>query len=156
MKHGFIIEGVSSADIFYEEDFKCSIETTSVDKETIKISNVLMNNIDTTRLYDDPRAQMDESAKCSVTNILEILQNVTGVDKKKDPVSVHMKGATSSTLIIHAAKGWLQVQANTKDGYLGCILLLFSSFHLYIIIYKTSNLFYNLYGLIVCQEHSTK
>ena len=64
------MEGVSSADILHGEEFDPSIETSSVDEETIKISNVLMDNIYTTRFYDDPRAQMDGSAKCSVTNIL--------------------------------------------------------------------------------------
>ena len=77
MHHGFIMEGVSSADVFHEDDFDCSIEAASVDEETIKINNVLMNNIDTMRFYDNPRVQMDRSVKCSVTNILEILQNVT-------------------------------------------------------------------------------
>ena len=50
---------------------------------------------------------MDGGAKCSVTNILEILRNVTWFNKKKNPASVHMKGATSGTLIVPAAKGWL-------------------------------------------------
>ena len=67
------MEGVSSANIFHEEDFDPFIETASVDDNTIKISNVLVNNIDSTRFYDDPRAQMDRGVKCSVTNILEIL-----------------------------------------------------------------------------------
>ena len=77
IQHGFIMEGVSSADIFHEKYFDCSIETASIDEETIKISDVLMNNIDTMRFYDDPRVQMNGDTKCSVTNILEILQKVT-------------------------------------------------------------------------------
>ena len=118
LRHRYIMEGISSTDIFHEEEFDPSIETVSVDDDTIKVSNVLINNVDTTRFYDDPRAQMDGGAKCSVTNILEILRNITWFDKKKNPKPVHMKGATSGTLIIPAAKGWLQVQANTKDQYL--------------------------------------
>ena len=93
MQYVFIMEVVSSADVFHEEDFDRSIETASVDEETIKISNVLMNNIDTTRFYDDSRAQMDGRVKCSVTNILEILRNVTWFDKKKNPAPVNMKGS---------------------------------------------------------------
>ena len=63
MKYGFIVEGVSSADIFHKEYLDCSIEIASVDEETIQISNVLIKYIDTTRFYDDPRAQMDGGAK---------------------------------------------------------------------------------------------
>ena len=51
MQHEFIMVGVSSADVFHEEAFDRSIETASVDEETIKISNVSMNNIDTTRYW---------------------------------------------------------------------------------------------------------
>ena len=61
---------------------------------------------------------MDGGAKCSVTNILEILRNITWFDKKKNPALVHIKGATSGTLIVPEAKGWLHVQANTRDQYL--------------------------------------
>ena len=104
------MERILSTDIFQEEEFDPSIETCSVKDNTIQISNVSINNTDTTRFYDDPRAQMDGGAKCSVTNILEILRNVTWFDnKKKNPAPVHMKGATSGTLIVLAAKGWLQV-----------------------------------------------
>ena len=103
------MEVILSTDIFHEEEFDPSIETVSVGENTIKVSNVSINNVDTTRFYDDPRAQMDGGAKCSVTNILEILRNVTWFDKKKNPAPVHMKGATSGTLIIPAAKGWLRV-----------------------------------------------
>ena len=34
------MEGVSSADIFHEEDFDPSIENASVDDDTIKVNNV--------------------------------------------------------------------------------------------------------------------
>ena len=61
---------------------------------------------------------MDGGAKCSVTNILEILRNVTWFDNKKNKAPVHMKGATSDTLIVPTVKGWLHIQANTKDKYL--------------------------------------
>ena len=54
--------------------------------------------------YDDLGAQMDGGAKCSVTNILEILQNVTWFDNNKNRAPVHMKGATSGTLIVPAVK----------------------------------------------------
>ena len=76
MQHKFLVEGVSSGEIFYEKDLDCSIETALVDGETSKISNVSMNNIDTTRFCDDPRAQMDGGVKCSVTNILKNLRGV--------------------------------------------------------------------------------
>ena len=104
LQHCYLMEGISSTDIFQEEDFDPSIETCSVDDETIQISNVSINNVDTTRFYDDPRAQMDGGAKCSVTNILEILRNVTWFDNKKNRAPVHMKGSTSGTLIVPAAK----------------------------------------------------
>ena len=110
------MEVVSFADVFHEEDFDHLIKTATVDDKSIKVSNVSINNVDTTGFYDDPRAQMDGGAKCSVTNILEILQNVTWFDKNKNPAPIHMKGATSGTLSIPAAQGWLQVQVNTKDG----------------------------------------
>ena len=60
---------------------------------------------------------------------------MTWFDKKKNHSPVHMKGATSGTLIIPAAKGWLQVQANTKDGYLDVLYYYYSHF--------TSTLLYN-------------
>ena len=58
----YLMEGILSTDIFHEEEFDPSIETVSVDDDTIKVSNVLINNVDTTRFYDDPRAQMDGGA----------------------------------------------------------------------------------------------
>lgn len=117
MQHEFLVEGVSSAEPFHEEDFDPPIETALVDEETIKIGNVSMINIDTTRFYDDPRAQMDGGANSSITNILEILREMTWFDNK-NLAPVHMKEDTSDILIIPAAKGWLQVQANIKDRYL--------------------------------------
>lgn len=71
------MEGVSSVDILYEENFDRSIETALVDEEIMKIGNLSMDNIDTIRFYDDPREQMNGNTKCSVTNILEILQDMT-------------------------------------------------------------------------------
>ena len=44
-----------------------------LDYETIQISNISMNNVDEIRFYDDPQAQMDGGAKCSVTNNFDII-----------------------------------------------------------------------------------
>ena len=67
--------------------------------------------------YDDPRVQMDGGTKCSVTNIVEILRNVTWFDQcNRSPVS--MRGATLGKIIVLMAKGWLQVQAGTRDGFI--------------------------------------
>ena len=47
---------------------------------------------------------------------------------KKNLAPVHMKGAKSGTLIVHAAKGWLRVQANTRDCYLDVMCYYFPHF----------------------------
>ena len=61
---------------------------------------------------------MDGGAKCSVTNIVEILRNVTWFDQCKQ-APVWMRGATSGTIIVPMAKGWLWVQAgNVRKGYI--------------------------------------
>ena len=61
---------------------------------------------------------MDGGAKCSVTNIVEILRNVTWFDQH-NCAPVCMRGATSGKIIVPMAKGWLQVQAgNVRNGYI--------------------------------------
>ena len=60
---------------------------------------------------------MDSGAKCSVTNIIEILCNVKWFnDKDRGPV--RMRGATSGKIIVPSAQCWLQVQAGTKQGFI--------------------------------------
>ena len=71
-----ILEGNLFGDVLYEEDYERTIETSSVDVKTIKIRNISINNIDTTRFQDDPQAQMDGGAKFSMTNLLNILMDV--------------------------------------------------------------------------------
>ena len=63
LQHRYLMEGILSTDIFQEDEFDPLIKTCSVDDDTIKISNVSINNIDTIRFYDDPRVQMDGGAK---------------------------------------------------------------------------------------------
>lgn len=68
------------------------------------------------RFYGTPCAQMDNGARCSVTNLVSILRNVRWFDKKH-PAPVKMKGATSNTIIVPEAEGKLRVQANVRQGY---------------------------------------
>ena len=143
IQHQFINEGKASADIFHEEDFDPSIDKEYYDihsikrntqvsyesfdpsVETVYLEDEIMGLGDTKKLrnfdklcfYDDPRAQMDNGAKCSVTNIVDILRDVKWYNKKFKP-PVHMKGATSGNIIVPAAEGLLRVQANTKLGHL--------------------------------------
>ena len=66
---------------------------------------------------------MNNGAKCSVTNIVEILTDVKWCDNNfKAPI--HMKDPTSGTIIVPAAQGWLRVQTNTKKEYIDIL-----SFH---------------------------
>ena len=58
----------------------------------------------------------DNGARCSVTNLVSILQNIRWFDKKH-PAPVKMKGATSNTVIVPEAEGKLRVQANVCQGY---------------------------------------
>lgn len=60
---------------------------------------------------------MDGGAKCSVTNIIEILHNVECFNNN-NKASVKIRGVTSGNIIAPLAQGWLQVQANTKQGYI--------------------------------------
>ena len=69
------------------------------------------------RFYGEPRAQMDNGAKCSVTNLISILRDVRWFDKKH-PAPVKMKGATSKAIIVPEAEGKLRVQANVLQGYI--------------------------------------
>ena len=76
----FIQEGFSKADIIHEEDFEDPepiqfAETVDVDDKLLHVnSNDIKDNpVDKFCFYNDPRAQMDGGAKCSVTNIIEVL-----------------------------------------------------------------------------------
>ena len=59
--------------------------------DTIDIEDTTMQTNSTTvpdhvnkfSFYDDPHAQVDGGAKCSVTNIVEILRNITWFDQRK-------------------------------------------------------------------------
>ena len=46
-------------------------------------STTVAEHVNKFSFCDDPRAQMDGGAKCSVTNIVEILRNVTWFDHRK-------------------------------------------------------------------------
>ena len=80
----FIKEGFSNSDIHHEEDFENN-SIVDPNADTIDIEDTTMQTNSTTvpdhvnkfSFYDDPQAQMDGGAKCSVTNIVEILKNVT-------------------------------------------------------------------------------
>ena len=110
IQHQFVCEERSNYYVFHEKDFYPSIDQ-DYDKKLY--------------FYDDPCAQMDNSAKCSVTkcsvtNIVAILRDVKWYNSKFK-VPIHMKGATLGNIIIPAAQGWLQVQTNTKQGYLNML-----------------------------------
>ena len=75
------------------------------------------NPVDKFCFYDDPRAQMDGGAKCSVINIVEILQDVKWFNIK-DKAPVRIQGATSGNIIVPSAQGRLQVQAYTKQEFI--------------------------------------
>ena len=70
---------------------------------------------------------MNNRAKCPVTNIVEILMNVKWYGKKNFKTTIHIKDATSGTIIVPASQGWLRVQANTKKRYID--ILCFYSLH---------------------------
>ena len=68
-------------------------------------------------VYDDLWTQMNNGAKCSVINIVEILMDIKWYGNNfKAPIS--MKGPTSATIIVPAAQDLLRVQANTKKEYI--------------------------------------
>ena len=88
----YIKEGISSADITLEKDeyddvpmFECE-----VDDDTIMLTNSTTHSMqDKIRFYRDPRAQMDNGARCSVNNMIFILRNVKYFDKSY-PAPVRM------------------------------------------------------------------
>ena len=76
-------------------------------KESAAIGSV--NNFeDEVLFYDDPRAQMDGGAKCSVTNMISLLHNVRFYSKKFK-CNMRMHGATSKHIITPAAEGYLRI-----------------------------------------------
>ena len=89
LRKELIKEGFLNSDIHHEEDFENN-SIVDLNADTIDIEDTTMQTNSTTvpdhvnkfSFYDDPRAQMDGGAKCSVTHIVEILQNVTWFDKK--------------------------------------------------------------------------
>ena len=101
IQHQFVCEERSNYYVFHEKDFYPSIDQ-DYDKKLY--------------FYDDPCAQMDNSAKCSVTkcsvtNIVAILRDVKWYNSKlKAPI--HMRGATSGTLIVLAAQGLSDVEVD--------------------------------------------
>ena len=60
---------------------------------------------------------MDGGTKCSVTNDVDIFQDIVWYDEKNKP-TVHMMAATSDQLIVPVAEGLLQIKSNTLDCYL--------------------------------------
>ena len=73
LKNKFLCEGLSNADIFQKEYIYPTIETAFYDYERIQIGNLSINNIDKIHFYDEPSAQMDDSAKFLVTDNVDIL-----------------------------------------------------------------------------------
>ena len=115
----FVDGGKSNSDILHEEDEHDDIpfETCTVDDSTIGMENVTCLSADQMRFYDCPRAQIDGGAKCSVTNILDILHDINFYDEKFKP-PVKMKGATSEEIIVPEAEGYLRVQADVPAGFI--------------------------------------
>ena len=60
---------------------------------------------------------MDGSTKCYVTNIVEILRNNTWFNQH-NRLPICMCGDTLGKIIVPMSKGWLQVQAGTRDGFI--------------------------------------
>lgn len=134
IQHQFICERKSNFDVFYEEDVDPSIDNDYIEDdyiqnksnisytrfdpsvETFYIKDDVMqlknkndyNNFDKHCFYDFTCAQMDGGAKCSVTNIVEIVINFKWYNTKlKAPI--HMKGATFGTIVLPVPLGWLRV-----------------------------------------------
>ena len=97
-------------------------DTIDIEDTTMQTnSTTVLGHVEKFSFYNNPRAQMHGGAKCSVTNIVEILRNVTWFDHHKR-APVRMKGATSGKIIVSRAKGWSRVQAsNVKKGYINVL-----------------------------------
>ena len=103
----------SNSDVNHEEDFEnnyivdVNADTIDIEDKTMQTnSKTVSDNVNKFCFYEDPRAQMDGGAKCSVTNIVEILRNVTWFDQRNcSPIC--MRGATLGKIIVPMAKGWL-------------------------------------------------
>ena len=104
----FFYGSKSNADIFHEEDTNdfVPIETCLVDDDTIAVHNLSHRNFDKIRFYDDPRARINNGAKCFVIKLVEILRRVRWYDDKFKP-PIKMKGATSKEIIVPEAEGML-------------------------------------------------
>ena len=83
INNNFIQEGFAKTDIIHEQDYEHPepiqfAETVDINDKLLHVNSndVKDNPVDKFCFYDDPRAQMDGGAKSSVTNIVEILQNV--------------------------------------------------------------------------------
>ena len=90
LRTDFIQEGFSNSDIHHEEDFDNNsivdphADTIDIEDTTMQTnSTTVPDHVNKFSFYDDPRAQMDGGAKCSVTNIVEILRNVTWFNHNK-------------------------------------------------------------------------
>ena len=109
LQYKLIIILFKKADIIHKEDFEHPkpiqfAETVDVDDKLIHINSndVKDNPVDKFCFYDDPRPQMDDRAKCSVTNKVEILQDVKWFNGKTK-TSIQMRGAISGNIIIPSA-----------------------------------------------------
>ena len=86
------------------------------DKNILASADAINDYSDNTIFYDQPRAQIDNGAECTVTNLLHLLQKVTFYDKKHR-CNVKMKGSTSKDTIVPEAMGLLRVKANCVEGF---------------------------------------
>ena len=105
------VSGVDGVDGFYEPELEINDQIS--DDDTVnhcnlsRLSPQLADPL-SYRMYDVPRAQMDGGAKCSVTNNLLLLKHVRFYNKFF-PCKTKMKGATSTSIIVPKAEGYLQV-----------------------------------------------
>ena len=63
-------------------------------------------------MYDLPRAQMDGGAKYTITNNINLLKDVKWYNRWFLP-RIKMRGATSQTIIVPEAQGYLEVPTIT-------------------------------------------
>ena len=86
------------------------------DSATVKQNNIAdVNKLecpDKYKTYDLPRAQMDGGAKYTITNNINLLKNVKWYSRWFLP-RVKMQGATSKTIIVPEAQGYLEVPTIT-------------------------------------------